>query len=170
MIEEENSGAQGDPEREAEFWARRMTEVEVERRGYQRLAAKGHMTEEELGAALTELDEMRETAECELEAARARREALKNLQRDWDKVLELHTNMAKEALEALTPEGRHHLYKLLRLSVYSRPDQPLEIRGVFANIEGEVGTTVCRPANSRHLAYKGTVAGKVSKRVASGVR
>jgi hypothetical protein len=148
-----------------------MTELEVERRGYQRLAAKGHMTEEELGAALTEHDEMRETAERELEAARARREALNVLQSDRDKVLKLHANMAKEALEALTPEGRHHLYKLLRLSVYSRSDQPLEIRGVlFANIEGEVGTTVCRPANSRHLAYKGTVAGKVSKRVASGVR
>jgi hypothetical protein len=147
-----------------------MTELEVERRGYQRLAAKGHMTEEELGAALTEHDEMRETAERELEAARARREALNVLQSDRDKVLKLHANMAKEALEALTPEGRHHLYKLLRLSVYSRPDQPLEIRVIFANIEGEVGTTVCRPANSRHLAYKGTVAGKVSKRVASGVR
>jgi DNA-directed RNA polymerase subunit F len=146
-----------------------MTEVEIERQGYQGLAAKGHMTEEELGAALTELDEMLETVERELEAARARREALKNLQRDRDKVLKLHANMAKEALEALIPEGRH-LYKLLRLSVYSRPDQPLEIRSVFANIEGEVGTAVCRPANSRHLAYKGTVAGKVSKRVASGVR
>ncbi len=52
VIEEERSGAQRDPEREAEFWSKKITEVEVERRGYQRLTGKGHMTEEELGAAL----------------------------------------------------------------------------------------------------------------------
>ena len=45
--------------------------TEVEWRGYHRLAAKGHMTDEELVAALVELDETRETAERELEAVRA---------------------------------------------------------------------------------------------------
>jgi hypothetical protein len=52
LIDDEKSGAQGDPEREAEFWVRKIAEVQVERRGYQRLGANGHMTEEELGAAL----------------------------------------------------------------------------------------------------------------------
>jgi hypothetical protein len=36
--------------------------TEVERRGYHRLAAKGHMTDQELVAALSELNEIRETA------------------------------------------------------------------------------------------------------------
>ena len=59
-------------ERDAEFWSKKITEVEVERRGYHRLAVKGHMTDEELVAALSELDEIRETAERELEAAQGR--------------------------------------------------------------------------------------------------
>src|SRR5918998_3429808 len=67
LIEEERTDAGGDPERDAGFWSRKMTEVEVERRGYHRLAAKGHMTDEELAAALSELDEVRDTAERELE-------------------------------------------------------------------------------------------------------
>src|SRR5215218_2534137 len=62
LIEEERTDAGRDPGRDAEFWSRKMTEVEVERRGYHRLAAKGHMTDEELAAALSELDEVRETA------------------------------------------------------------------------------------------------------------
>ena len=36
-----------------------LTEMEVERCGYHRLAAKGHMTDEELAAALSALDEDR---------------------------------------------------------------------------------------------------------------
>ena len=70
LIEEERTDAKRDPERDAGFWSRKMTEVEVERRGYHRLAAKGHMTDEELAAALSELDDIREAAECELEAKR----------------------------------------------------------------------------------------------------
>jgi hypothetical protein len=48
LIEEERTHAGRDPEKDAEFWSRKITEVE--RRGYHRLAAKGHMTDEELGA------------------------------------------------------------------------------------------------------------------------
>lgn len=72
LIEEERTDAGRDPERDAEFWSRKIAEVDAERRGYQRLAVKGHMTDEELVAALSELDEVRETAERELETARAR--------------------------------------------------------------------------------------------------
>jgi len=61
LIEEERANAGRDPERDAEFWSKKITEVEVERRGYLRLAAKGHVTDEELETALSELDETRET-------------------------------------------------------------------------------------------------------------
>ena len=170
LIEEEESGAQGDPKQEAEYWSRRITEAEVERRGYQRLAAKGHMTEEELGAALTELDEIHQTAQRELEAARAHQKALENLQHDRDTVLESYAGIAKETLGDLAPEERHRVYKLLRLNVYSRPDVPLEINGTFVSHEGEGETGVCRTANSGHFAYKGVMICLVSEGMTSGVR
>jgi site-specific DNA recombinase len=53
LIENERANVCRDPERDAEFWSRKIGEVEVERRGYHRLAAKGHMTDEELSAALS---------------------------------------------------------------------------------------------------------------------
>ena len=120
LIEEERTDAGRDPERDAEFWSRKITEVEAERRGYHRLAAKGHMTDEELVAALSELDEIWETAERELETARARGEAFQRLEHDRDALMESYVDMVGGALEDLAPEERHHIYKLLRLGVRFR--------------------------------------------------
>jgi hypothetical protein len=140
LIEAERTNAGRDPARDAELWSRKITEVEVERRGYHRLAAKGHMTDEELTAALSELDEIRETAERELATARARGEALQRLEHDRDALMESYAGMVGETLEDLTPEERHRIYKLLRLGVRFRPDWPLEITGVFAQVEEEAAT------------------------------
>ena len=46
-----------------------------------------------------------------------------------DTMLGSYACMTNEAREDLTPEERHCLYKLLRLNVYSRPDQPLVNQG-----------------------------------------
>ena len=147
LIEEEKTHAGRDPEKDAEFWSRQITEVEVERRGYHRLAAKGHMTDEELTSALSELDEVREAAERELETARARNEALQRLEHDRDALIESYAGMVGEALEDLATQERHRIYKLLRLGVRFRPDWPLEITGVFAQMaeEAEAGSSYSKP-------------------------
>ena len=143
LIEDERADAGRDPERDAEFWSKKITEVEIERRGYQRLTARGHMTDEELVAALSELDETHETAKRELEGARARDEALQRLERDRDVLIEPYAGMVSETLEDLAPEERHRIYKLLRLGVRFRPDWPLEITGIFAQVaeEAEMGSS-----------------------------
>jgi hypothetical protein len=95
------------------------------------------MTEQELGVALKELVETRETAEREREAARARSEVLQRLERDRDALMESYAGMVSETLEDLAPEERHRIYKLLRLGVRFRPNWPLEITGVFAQVAEE---------------------------------
>jgi hypothetical protein len=57
LIEQERAGTRGDPDREAASWLEKLSEVEQERRGYLRLAAKGHMSDDDLAEALAELDE-----------------------------------------------------------------------------------------------------------------
>ena len=98
------------------------------------------MTDEELVGALSELDEIRETAERELEAVRARGEALERLEHDRDALMESYAGMVGEPLEDLAPEERHRIYKLLRLGVRFRPDWPLEITGVVPE-EAEMGSS-----------------------------
>lgn len=97
LIEEERMSVGRDPGRDAEFWSKRMAEAEVERRGYHRLAARGHMSDEELTAALSDLDEAREAAERELETARARGEALRRLEHDRDALMESYAGTVGEA-------------------------------------------------------------------------
>lgn len=59
MIEHEKNGSHGDPEREEKVWLDKLVEVDQMRRGYQEQAAKGYMTFDELGTALSELEEIR---------------------------------------------------------------------------------------------------------------
>lgn len=76
MIEQEGAGLRGDPDQEAKTWLEKLSEVDQERRGHLRLAAKARLTVEELDEALAELEDTRETAEKELRAIRACREVL----------------------------------------------------------------------------------------------
>ena len=115
LIEQERAGMRGNPEHEVKVWLEKLSEVDEERRGYLRLAAKGRMTDEELDEALVELVETRETAERELEALQGRRKVVEELERGRDALLESYTRMVPERLDLLTPEERHQVYKMLRL-------------------------------------------------------
>lgn len=70
MIELEHAGMRSDPQQEAKSWLEKLAEVEAERRGYLRLAARGHTTDEELGEALAELEDTRQMAEKSCEPCR----------------------------------------------------------------------------------------------------
>jgi site-specific DNA recombinase len=131
MVELEREGVRGDPERQAKAWLDKLAETNRERRGYQRLAAKGCMTDEELDEALVELEETRAMARRELEALAGRRERLEQLELEKDALLENYVTLAPEALESLRPEERHRIYKMLRLKVIAGSDGSVEVNGAF---------------------------------------
>ena len=51
--------------------------------------------------------------------------------------MESYAGMVEETLEDLASEERYRIYKLLRLGVRFRPDWPLEITGIFAQVQEE---------------------------------
>jgi site-specific DNA recombinase len=130
LIEQKRASMHGDPTREAKTWLEKLAEVDQERRGYQRLAAKGHMTDEELNEALLELEDTRQTAERELEALRHRQEEVEALERDRDAIMASWAAAVPDDLDRLTPEQRNTLYHMLRLEM--RPtEEGYEITGPF---------------------------------------
>jgi hypothetical protein len=131
MIELEKRGAHGDPEREAKAWLNKLLKVDAERRGYLRLAARGSISDAGLDEVLAELEKTRSTAGHELATLQNHQEAIEVLERDKEALLEHCANIAPEALNGLTPEERHHLYRMLRLEVVVRPDANPEVSGVF---------------------------------------
>ncbi len=89
------------------------------------------MTFEELAARLDELESTRQTAQRELAALEGKRDELRALEQDAAALLETYENTIPEQLDNLTPEERHHIYKLLQLRCLLRPDAPPELTGVF---------------------------------------
>jgi hypothetical protein len=139
-----SAGTWEDPDQEAASWLEKLSEVEQERRGYLRFAAKGHMTDEELNEALAELEEIRMMVEDELEIIRGQKENLEELERDRDALLESYAEMTPEALDALTPEERRQVYGMLRLRVEVAVDGTMEAQDILSED--------WRPARSDGLA------------------
>jgi len=131
MIELEHEGTRGDPEREAKVWLEKLADVDQERRGYFRLAAKGHMTDEDLERELTGLEETRKAAERELALVKNRQDRIELLERDKDEILNYYATLAPKALDGLSPEERHRLYRKLRLKVLISPDRSLRVNGLL---------------------------------------
>ncbi len=70
------------------------------------------------------------------------------MEHDRDALMESYSGAVGEALEGLSLEERHRVYKLLRLDVRFRPDWPLEISGIFSEVaeEGETGLSYRNPS------------------------
>ena len=139
MIELEREGMRGDPDRETKTWLEKLAEVDRKRSGYIDLAAEGIMDRDELRAKLAALEETRATAQRELEALQGRRERMEELERDRDVLVERYAGLVPEALDALVPEERHRVYKLLKLAVTLHADGTLELSGALGD-----GPDICK--------------------------
>ena len=58
------------------------------------------------------------------------------MEQDRDAVLEHYASLAPEALDSLTSEERHHLYKMLRLKVWLAKSGDLEIEMASVPVDG----------------------------------
>jgi hypothetical protein len=131
MIEFEGGGSRGNPDLEMEAWLEKLAEAERMRDGYHEFAAKGLMTHEELGTKLERLEDTRSAAERELGTLRRKKQCVEHLERDKETLLASYARMAPEALEALSAEERHRLYRMLRLRVVANPDRSIEVTGAL---------------------------------------
>src|SRR3712207_3586810 len=95
------------------------------------MAAEELITLDELRGKLADLEDIRATAERELEDLRGRAGRIAELEHDRDALLESYEALALEELDDLTPEERHGFYRTLRVVVYPHPDAPVEVRGEF---------------------------------------
>ena len=109
-------------------------EVDQERRGYLRLVAKGHMSEEELEKTLAALNEVRRTAGRKLEAIGERWEEIERPEHDRDALLASWSEAVPEDLNRLTPEERSDPYRTPRLEG-SPAGEGYEVTGPFCSLE-----------------------------------
>jgi site-specific DNA recombinase len=155
MIEAERAGMRGDPEAEALAWLDKIAALDSKRSRYQDMAAEGHITFDELGAKLQELEGQRTMAEEELNNLQLRRARLEDLERDRETLLKEYAGLVPEELDELTGEERHQVYRMLRIQVFAFPNGDLEVRGVLRE-------AVCTSMDTR--SYTQDAIGASSKR------
>ncbi len=122
LIEQEREAAHDPREDEARIWEEKVAECVRLRSAYQDQQAAGLMTLEELGSKLKELDETRELAQAELEALAHREQRVEDLEADRDTLLRDMADIVPEALDGLSGEERHRVYRMLRIEVTPIPE------------------------------------------------
>ena len=127
------------------------------------------MTDDELAAALSELDEIWETAERELEAAQARGEALQRLEHDRDTPMEAYAGMVSETLRTSRLKSAAGYTSCSGLA-FASARASLWRPWASSRRWQKRRSRVCRSANHRHLAYKGPVERRRPKRTPVRVR
>jgi site-specific DNA recombinase len=127
MIEMKRQARRGDPRREMDVWLEKLAEADRKRTRFQHAYAEDTISLEDLKDRLAELEEVRELAQRELESLRHREEEIAGLERDRDAILDSYAGASSEALDSLTPEQRHHLYKSFRMEVLAHADGTTEI-------------------------------------------
>jgi len=145
LIEEERSAARGNPTREGEMWAKKLTEVDRKRSAYQDQQAEGLITLDELRSKLAALEETRTMARRELAVLKERKERIEHLEQDANALLEHYTNLVPEALDDLTSEERHRIYKMMHLNVTMYADGLAEVTGVFDGLLDTQGVISVKP-------------------------
>jgi hypothetical protein len=164
LIEDERKAVRGNPAREAETWAKKLSEVERRRSAYQDQQAEGLITIDELQTKLAALEETRDAVRRELAALKDSRERIEDLERDADVLLEHYARAVPEALDDLTPEERHRVYKMMRLGVIVYADGLIEITGAFGRL------LEAKPSNSvkTESTSSSTVTSRTSPRCGTG--
>jgi hypothetical protein len=122
MIEMKRQAARNDPKEEKNHWLKVLAEPDEKRAKYQRAYAADVMTLADLKARLAELEQEWQIAERELTSLRLREREIADLERDRDALLESYAGASEDALDSLTPEQRHNLYKSLRIGVLAHAD------------------------------------------------
>ena len=139
MIEQEQANLRDDPNQEARTWLEKLEQLDRQRDRAQDLAIEGLLSYDELRSKLADLEDARRIAERELETLSKRREKIEELKRDRDALLTTYVGMAPEVLDALQPEERHQLYRMLRLRVVAGADGSIEVNGALGG-----SLTVCK--------------------------
>jgi hypothetical protein len=134
MIERERDRLREDPDQEAKAWADELAATDRKRARFQDMAAGGLIDFDELRTKLEALEETRDAARRELAALENRRERLAEMERDRDTLMKRYVGMVPETLDALTPEERHRIYKLLKLTVNLLTDGTLKVSGALGTV------------------------------------
>lgn len=93
---------------------------------------------------LSLLEETRQTARNELRALDVHRERVEGLERDRDALLDSLAALSLDAIDALSPEQRQNVYRMLGLRVFANLDGGVEASLPYGDLVNVCESQVAR--------------------------
>lgn len=163
-----------DPEKKSKKLATRLREIDEERRGYLRLAARGSMGDDELDDVLAGLGKQRGEAEEALEEARRRWDGLEALRRDLFMVFARFEQIRTEDLRYLAPEDKRRILRGAKVRAEIDREGKVTITGVLGldvtRLLPTDGPYRTDPGRPEPPSYKGVVTMGNTPTSASGLQ
>ncbi len=127
MLEQEKRLASRRPVEEEENWLRELAELDAREERLLDLYLDNKLGADRYGSRVAEIKRSRKTIQDEIARVRDGAAHLEQLERDRDALLNHYAKIVPEGLDALCPEERNRIYRMLGLTVLAHGDGQLEI-------------------------------------------
>ena len=128
MLEREKTLASRGPDDEEEAWLKRLAALKTQEDRLLDLYLEGKVDVDRYETRATQIKQARKTVEDELARIESRAMHIELVERDRYALLNHYAQIAPESLDALEPEERNRVYKMLDLTVMASRDGSLEAR------------------------------------------
>jgi len=128
MIEQEKALVSQGPADDSEAWLKKLTGLEVQEERLLDLYLESKLEMDRYEKRVAQINQSRSAVEKELERIKDRVARVDQLERDRDAVLNDYCRIVPEQLDALEPEERNRIYKMLDLTVLADEKGSLELK------------------------------------------
>jgi hypothetical protein len=128
MIEQEKALVSRGPADDSEAWLKKLAKLEVQEERLLDLYLESKLEMDRYEKRLAQINQSRSAVEKELERIKDRVARVDQLERDRDAVLNDYCRIVPEQLDALEPEERNRIYKMLDLTVLADENGSLELK------------------------------------------
>jgi hypothetical protein len=128
MLEQEKALSSRGAGEDEETWLNKLAELEAQEERLLDLYLENKLDVDRYGLRVAQIKQSRKTIEDELAHLKDRAAHLEQLERDRDALLNHYSRIVTERLDALEPEERNRVYKMMDLTVLAYDNGDLEVK------------------------------------------
>jgi hypothetical protein len=137
MVKQEKALIYRGPGEDGRTWLKKLAELEIQEERLLDLYLENKLEMGRYERHLAQIKQSRKTVEDELARVEGRAAHVERLERDRDALLNYHSRIVPGHLDALEPDERNRVYKMLDLTVLAHENGSLELKWAL-------GADLCR--------------------------
>jgi hypothetical protein len=127
MVEQEKASISRGPRDDSQTWLKKLSGLEAQEERLLDLYLENKLEMDRYENRLAQIKQSRKTIQEELSRIESKAARVDRLERDRDTLLTYYSRIVPEQMNALEPEERNRIYKMLNLTVLAHEDGSLEL-------------------------------------------